>query len=72
MKAHVQAVEKGQREEIYDAKLFALISQDILELGVERNANAIKNMWNRELRAATGLDERRHKNSAKLRTSVQQ
>ena len=71
MRAHLKAVDKGEREVIYDAKLFALISQDCSKFGLTRNANAIKNMWNRELRAESGMDERRQKNPSKLKTSVQ-
>lgn len=72
MKKHFDMVRAGEREEVYDTNLFKLISQDILKMGgVERNANACKNMWNRELREATGLDERRQKNPSKLATSIQ-
>lgn len=71
MEKHLNLIASGRRETIYDAKLFVLLSQDIAKLGAERGGNACKNMWNRELREATGLDERREKNPSKLATSIQ-
>lgn len=71
MTFHFDLVKDGYREQVYDANLFRVISQDLANMGIVRNANACKNIWNRELRAATGLDERRQKNPSKLATSVQ-
>ena len=71
MAIHFNLVKDRCREHVYDANVFRVISQDVVSMGIFRNPDACKNIWNRELRAATGLDERRQKNPSKLSTSVQ-
>ncbi|KAL6715716.1 hypothetical protein ACLMJK_006677 [Lecanora helva] len=50
-------------------KKWEMISLRLVEHGVWRNGGSIKNKWNRELRALSGIDEQNHRKPNKMTTS---
>lgn len=72
MEEHFRRADAGECDRLYDLKLFAVLSEMIKKSGgINRNANACKNEWNRSCREISGLDERKVPNYAKLSTSLQ-
>ena len=65
-----QVISEGQVGQS-DRRWVAVSDRLMRQYGISRSHTAIKNFWNREGRAATGIDERRIPNPNKLVTGVQ-
>ena len=65
-----QVISEGQVHQS-DQRWVAVSNRLLRQYGISRSHTAIKNFWNREGRAATGIDERRIPNPNKLVTGVQ-
>lgn len=62
----------GKKPEVlHDVRLFELMSRQLRAQGIDRNAGACKNEWNRRGRQASGIDNRKIANPNQMATSIQ-